>query len=132
MHLWLWHFIPQRRWGFVLIKQLGKWKSPWLLNMTHQTQEKLTIWTTVKEHGTTSSLVSTLLATIDVDSSKSDNCLWMSKDKLTPIIKQWPSSNEADCEQNDTRLWKHYLPLQSMITEISGVRLHFLSVFTFT
>ena len=28
---------------------------------------------------------------------------------------QWLSSREADCEQNDIRLWKHYLPLRSVI-----------------
>ena len=29
---------------------------------------------------------------------------------------QWPSKQEADCEQNDRHLWKHYLPLRSVIT----------------
>ena len=28
--------------------------------------------------------------------------------------EQWLSSHEADCEQNDTRLGKHYLPLRSV------------------
>ena len=29
--------------------------------------------------------------------------------------EQWMCSHETDCEQNDTRLWKHYLPLRSVM-----------------
>ena len=27
-------------------------------------------------------------------------------------VEQWTSSHDADCGQNDRRLWKHYLPLR--------------------
>ena len=39
--------------------------------------------------------------------------------------EQWPSSHEANCEQNDTRLWKHYLPLRSVIMEMFFIRTYF-------
>ena len=38
----------------------------------------------------------------------------MSNNQVANKDEQWPSSHEADCEQNDRRLWKHYLPLRSV------------------
>ena len=42
--------------------------------------------------------------------------------------EQWPSRHEANCGQNDRRLWKHYLPLRSVIISISGYGLPLLRV----
>ena len=36
-------------------------------------------------------------------------------DQVANKDEQWPSIHEADCEQNHRRLWKHYLPLRSVI-----------------
>ena len=38
----------------------------------------------------------------------------ISSDRVANKDEQWLSNHETDCEQNDRRLWKHYLSLRSV------------------
>ena len=38
----------------------------------------------------------------------------VTSDQVANKDEQWPSRHEADCGQNDRRVWKHYLHLRSV------------------
>ena len=42
----------------------------------------------------------------------------VTSDWVTNKDEPWHSGHEADCGQNDRRLWKHYLPLRSVKSKL--------------
>ena len=45
-------------------------------------------------------------------------------DRVENKNEQWPSIHEADCQQNHRRVWKHYLPLRSVINITGSVTVY--------
>ena len=64
------------------------------------------MWTRLKDNS---------LFTTRKHSSRTRTGRTVTSDWVANNDEQWPSRHEAECGQNDRRLWKHYRPLRSVI-----------------